>query len=63
MSNQDSKIIYSNPTNVREIKIIDKKIIKKKSKNKDRKIITTSKCVCHQDKWCDDCYGEYDLFD
>ena len=20
-------------------------------------------CVCNTGKWCEDCYGEYDLFD
>ena len=23
----------------------------------------SNECVCHTGKWCEDCYGEYDLFD
>jgi len=25
--------------------------------------ISNVDCVCNTGKWCEDCYGEYDLFD
>ena len=25
--------------------------------------ISNTDCVCNTGKWCEDCYGEYDLFD
>lgn len=42
-----------------------KKQSRKTIKRKKRKTnyVYVSKCVCHKNMWCDDCYGEYDLFD
>ena len=34
--------------------------------NKNKKKIKNTKnnlCVCHLEKWCEDCYGDFDLFD
>lgn len=46
------------------IKVTDKKKNKptKKKINKPVKKIKLNDCVCKLNLWCDECYGEFDLF-
>ncbi len=40
-----------------------RKTIKRKKTKTKTNYVYVSKCVCHKNMWCDNCYGEYDLFD
>ena len=40
-----------------------KNLQENKQENKEIKKTIKSNCVCHLKKWCEDCYGEFDLFD
>ena len=38
------------------------KMSKSKSNSKSAGVYI-SQCICHKNMWCEECYGEYDLFD
>ncbi len=49
--------MYSHPTLKYEVKT---EINKNKTKLKNTK---NPDCVCHLERWCEECYGDFDLFD
>ena len=44
--------------------VIDK-ILKDEIRKKNTKLKNTKNldCICHLDRWCEECYGDFDLFD
>lgn len=39
------------------------KIMSKSKSNSKSAGVYISQCICHKNMWCEECYGEYDLFD
>lgn len=58
-----SKKLLSKKTQVTRKSKTKPKILKEEKKHRIQVKHKEDPCICHTDKWCEKCYGDFDLFD
>ena len=65
--NELENIICNFPDNIQnDIRMYSHPCLDEKTKNEIKNNKQNKKnpdCVCHLERWCEECYGDFDLFD